>query len=78
MDKKSNEITAIPRLLEDLDCEGSIISIDAIGCQKAIIEKIIAKKADYIIALKENQGELFGQINEYLEKKRLSYHPVNR
>lgn len=68
VDKKSNEITAIPRLLEALDCQGGIISIDAIGCQKSIVEKIIEKKADYIIALKENQGELFQQINEYLEK----------
>ncbi len=70
VDKKSNEITAIPRLLEDLDCEGGIISIDAIGCQKTIVEKIVEKKADYIIALKENQGELFEQISEYLEKNK--------
>lgn len=70
VDKKSNEITAIPRLLDDLDCEGGIISIDAIGCQKVIIEKIIDKQADYIIALKENQSELFQQINEYLEKNK--------
>lgn len=68
--KKSNEITAIPRLLEALDCEGGIITIDAIACQKTIVEKIIEKKADYIIALKENQGELFQQINEYLEKNK--------
>ena len=81
MDKKSNEITAIPRLIEDLDCEGGIISIDAIGCQKIITEKIIEKKADYLIALKENQGELFQQINEYLEKNKLQlpcYEQINR
>ena len=81
MDKKSNEITAIPRLIDDLDCEGGIISIDAIGCQKTIVEKIIEKKADYIIALKENQGELFQQINEYFEKgkQHLScYDQINR
>jgi hypothetical protein len=42
----------------------------AIGCQKVITEKIIEKKAECIIALKENQGDLFEQINEYLEKKR--------
>lgn len=70
VDKKSNEITAIPRLLENLDCEGGIVSIDAIGCQKVIIEKIVDQKADYIIALKENQGELFQQISEYLEKNK--------
>ena len=43
--------------MEDLDCEGGIISIDAIGCQKIITEKIIEKKADYLIALKENQSD---------------------
>ena len=68
--EKSNEITAIPRLLEDLDCEGGVITIDAIACQKAIVEKIIEKKADYVIALKENQGDLFQQISEYLEKNK--------
>jgi hypothetical protein len=52
VEKKSNEITAIPRLIDYLYCEGGIISIDAIGCQKTIVEKIIEKKADYIIALK--------------------------
>lgn len=81
VDKKSNEITAIPRLVDDLDCEGGIISIDAIGCQKAIVEKIVEKKADYIIALKENQGELFQQINEYFEKNKQhlpSYDQINK
>lgn len=81
VDKKSNEITAIPRLLEDLDCEGGIISIDAIGCQKTIVKKIIEKKADYIIALKENQGELFQQISEYLEKNKPQlpfYEQINK
>jgi len=68
--EKSNEITAIPRLLDELDCAGAIITIDAMACQKAIVEKIIAKKADYIIALKANQGGLFQQINDYLEKNK--------
>lgn len=67
---KSNEITAIPRLLDALDCEGSIITLDAMGCQKEIVEKLVAKKADYIIALKENQGELFDQVQDYLEKNK--------
>ncbi len=81
VDKKSNEITAIPRLLDELDCQGGIISIDAIGCQKAIVEKIIEKDADYVIALKENQGELYEQINGYLEKNKPhlpSYQQINR
>ena len=67
---KSNEITAIPRLLEELDCAGAIITIDAIACQKTIVEKIIAKKADYIIAVKANQRGLFQQITDYLEKSK--------
>jgi predicted transposase YbfD/YdcC len=70
VDAKSNETTAIPRLLDDLDCEGGIITIDAIACQKVIVEKVVEKKADYIIALKEDQGELLGQISEYLEKNK--------
>ena len=70
VDKKSNEITVIPRLLDEVDCEGGIITIDAIACQKVIVETIIDKKADYIIALKENQGELFQQISEHLEKNK--------
>ncbi|MCB9082666.1 MAG: ISAs1 family transposase, partial [Lewinellaceae bacterium] len=56
---KSNEITAIPQLLDLLSIEGCIITIDAMGCQKNIAEKIIDSKGDYILALKTNQSELF-------------------
>src|SRR5690349_20525292 len=49
---KSNEITAIPELLDALDVRGATITIDAMGCQRAIAEKILEKKADYIIAVK--------------------------
>ena len=70
VDKKSNEITAIPRLLDQLDCAGAVITIDAMGCQKAIVEKIVEKKADYVIALKGNHGGLFEEINEYVGKNR--------
>lgn len=59
---KTNEITAIPLLLDILDIEGSIITIDAMGCQKEIAEKIIAKNADYILALKGNQGSLRDEV----------------
>lgn len=58
VDTKSNEITAIPELLDMLALEGAIVTIDAMGTQKRIAEKIIAKKANYILALKENQGTL--------------------
>jgi predicted transposase YbfD/YdcC len=55
---KSNEIVAIPALLEMLAIEGAVVTIDAIGCQRDIAEKILDKKADYILALKGNQGSL--------------------
>jgi predicted transposase YbfD/YdcC len=58
VDEKSNEITAIPRLLEVLVLEGCIVTIDAMGCQKEIAKKIIKKGADYILAVKGNQGSL--------------------
>lgn len=58
VDEKTNEIKAIPQLLDNLDIEGSIITIDAMGCQKDIVNKILEKKGDYIIALKGNQGKL--------------------
>jgi predicted transposase YbfD/YdcC len=56
--EKSNEIVAIPRLLEVLAIEGAIVSIDAIGCQCDIAKKIIDNKADYVLALKGNQSSL--------------------
>lgn len=58
VDEKSNEITAIPKLLEILDIEDSIITIDAMGTQKEIAKKIIKEKADYILALKGNHSLL--------------------
>jgi predicted transposase YbfD/YdcC len=54
--EKSNEITAIPKLLDMLVVEGAIVTIDAMGCQRAIAQKIIEKKADYVFGLKGNQG----------------------
>jgi len=56
---KTNEIVAIPIILDWLEIEGCIITIDAIGCQRSIAEKIQGKKADYILALKENQEGLY-------------------
>ena len=58
VDEKSNEITAIPKLLDMIDIEGGTISIDAMGCQKDIAAKIISKKADYILSIKDNQPTL--------------------
>ncbi len=58
VDAKSNEIVAIPKLLNMLSLEGAIVTFDAMGCQKQIAKLIIDKKADYILALKGNQGTL--------------------
>ena len=55
---KANEIVAIPNLLDMLAIEGAVVTIDAMGCQRAIAQKIVDKKADYILALKGNQGSL--------------------
>jgi predicted transposase YbfD/YdcC len=58
VDEKSNEITAIPKLLEVLSLQGCLVTIDAMGCQKEIAERIIKKEADYILSVKGNQGSL--------------------
>ena len=64
---KSNEITAIPELLDALDVQGATITIDAMGCQRAIVEKIIDKKADYILAVKDNQPTLAQSVESLFE-----------
>ena len=64
VDEKSNEITAIPKLLAALELSGTVVTIDAMGYQRAIAEKIVDKKADYILAVKENQGHLLEEIKD--------------
>ena len=72
---KSNEITAIPNLIDKLDLEGSTVSIDAIGCQVDIATKIIEALADYLLAVKANQGNLFDEISdEYIWRRSKNYH----
>ena len=66
---KSNEIKAIPVLLEMLDLAGSIVTIDALGCQSSITEKIIENKADYVLALKGNQGALHEDVVMFFKRK---------
>ena len=61
---KSNEITAIPKLLQALELTGCIVTIDAMGCQKTIARKITDKGAHYIFGLKENQGELLENVRD--------------
>lgn len=65
VDEKSNEITAIPELLENINIKGSVVTIDAMGTQTAIAEKIKDKKGDYVLAVKENQKTLFEDISLY-------------
>lgn len=66
-EEKSNEITAIPKLLDILEINGCIVTIDAMGTQKDIAEKITSKKADYILTLKENQKNLYKDVKLYLD-----------
>jgi predicted transposase YbfD/YdcC len=65
VDAKSNEITAIPQLIELLDLKDCVVTIDAAGCQKDIAAQIVAKEADYVLALKENQPTLYEQVSDY-------------
>jgi predicted transposase YbfD/YdcC len=67
---KSNEIVAIPALLDLLAIEGAIVTIDAMGCQRAIAQKIIDKKADYVLALKGNQGTLREDIEVFAAEQK--------
>ena len=66
VDAKSNEITAIPRLLELLDLCGAIVTIDAMGCQKDIARQLRDRGADYVLAVKDNQPRLLRDIQETL------------
>lgn len=66
---KSNDITAIPELLQVLDISGCIITIDAMGCQKRIADLIIQKEADYVLALKANHEHLFQEVTALLAQK---------
>lgn len=75
VDGKTNEITVIPELLERLALDGAIVTIDAMGCQKEIALAIVKKKADYILAVKGNQKELYEPIvDEFkLSKEAVTY-----
>lgn len=74
-DSKSNEIKAIPLLLELLELDGCTVSIDAMGCQAAIMESILSKGGDFVIGLKKNQPSLYNAVVEY--SKEYGEKPVN-
>jgi predicted transposase YbfD/YdcC len=68
--EKSNEIIAIPKLLDMLAIEGAIVTIDAMGCQREIAKRIIDKKADYVLALKGNQGSLHKDVEVFAAEQK--------
>jgi predicted transposase YbfD/YdcC len=68
--EKSNEIIAIPKLLAMLAIEGAIVTIDAMGCQRDIAQKILDKKADYVLALKGNQGSLREDVEVFVAEQK--------
>ena len=70
VEDKANEIVAIPRLLEMLEIEGAIITIDAMGCQRAIAQQIIDQKADYVLALKGNQNTLHSDVRLFVDEQK--------
>lgn len=65
MDEKTNEITAVLELLDLIDVEDAIVTADAMSCQKKIVSKIVEKKVDYVIAVKENQPTLLHDIADW-------------
>ena len=68
VDNKSNEITAIPELLKLLEISVSLVTIDAMGCQKKIAEAILKKEADYLLAVKGNQKKLYGELTRLFDQ----------
>jgi len=75
--EKSNEIVAIPKLLEMLAIEGAIVTIDAMGCQREIAQKVVEKKADYVLALKGNQGSLREDVELFVAEQKSEVDPKN-
>ena len=67
-EEKSNEITAIPELIDRIDVKGAVVTIDAMGCQKGIARKIVAARGDYVLAVKDNQPKLHQAIQAFFSK----------
>lgn len=67
-DAKSNEITAIPKLLDMLEIKGCLVTIDAMGCQREIAQKIVDAEADYVLAVKDNQPKLHQAIRDFFSE----------
>jgi predicted transposase YbfD/YdcC len=75
-DEKSNEITAIPELIDRIDVKGAVVTIDAIGCQKDIAGKIVGAKGDYVLAVKDNQPTLHEAIRTFFSDERQTPAPT--
>lgn len=69
VDDKSNEITAIPKLLMQLNITGAVVTMDAMGCQTKVAQQIIAQGADYMLSLKGNQGSLHKDVTLFFESE---------
>ena len=81
--EKSNEITAIPKLLDRLEIEGQIVTTDAMGAQKEIAKKIVDKKSDYVLALKGNHHNFYDDVKLYFDdeellKKCVKHHTIEK
>jgi predicted transposase YbfD/YdcC len=74
---KSNEITAIPELLDTLDLKGCIVTLDAMGCQRAIATAILERGADYLVTLKANQGRMFAAVRDHCAETCFARDAVN-
>ena len=72
VDEKSNEITAIPKLLERLDIAGAVVTIDAMGCQIKIAKQIVEQQGDYVLSLKGNQGDLHDDVRTFFSRPQKS------
>lgn len=68
-EEKSNEITAIPELIENINVQGAVVTIDAAGCQKNIAKQIIDSRGDFVLALKGNQGNLHKQVISWIDEQ---------
>jgi predicted transposase YbfD/YdcC len=78
VDEKSNEITAVPKLLELLSLRGCIVTADALNCQRAIAAKVVEQGADYVLALKGNQGSLHDDVRRFLNDPQRPADAIHR
>lgn len=73
---KSNEITAMPQLMDMIELKDCVITADALNCQKTIAEKAIEKKADYVLAIKGNHPEAYDEIRRYMDREMENVRPI--